>query len=117
MQVAFEIFVRFYFHGHLRFQLPSFRRPGKLCDRDQLDNCCIITDASIDMYLLVENGKLIFTVRNRYNDQVQEIRDKTSGIGLNNVRRRLNLLYDKNHALNIEKKEGWFTVSLQLNLH
>ena len=77
----------------------------------------IITDASIDMYLLVENGKLIFTVRNRYNDQVQEIRDKTSGIGLNNVRRRLNLLYDKNHALNIEKKEGWFTVSLQLNLH
>jgi sensor histidine kinase YesM len=77
----------------------------------------MIADACIDIHLLVEEGKLIFSVRNRYNDQVQETRDKTSGIGLNNVRRRLNLLYHKNHSLTIEKKEGWFTVNLHLNLH
>jgi hypothetical protein len=37
-------------------------------------------------------------------------KDKNSGIGLNNVQRRLNLLYGRNHALLINKKDDWFTV-------
>jgi len=77
----------------------------------------LITNASIEILLKVQNGNLSFSVKNRYSDQVQETRDKTSGIGLNNVRRRLNLLYGKNHSLEIVKKDGWFTVMLQLNLH
>ena len=44
-------------------------------------------------------------------------KDKDSGIGLNNVTRRLNLLYGRNHALLINERDGWFTVSLQINLH
>jgi two-component system, LytTR family, sensor kinase len=77
----------------------------------------LIEDATIDINLRVENGHLDFIVKNRYNDLAQETRDKTSGIGLHNVRRRLNLLYAKHHSLIIEKKEGWFTVMLHLNLH
>ena len=77
----------------------------------------LIADASIDMRLEVKDRSLTFTVKNRFNDQVQETRDKTSGIGLNNVKRRLNLLYHKSHSLEIEKKEGWFTVLLHLKLH
>jgi sensor histidine kinase YesM len=65
----------------------------------------------------VEKGILQFSVSNKYNDDTNGTKDKSSGIGLNNVRRRLNLLYGKNHALLINKKNGWFTVSLQINLH
>ena len=77
----------------------------------------VIANAEIDIKLSVQNGELHFSVRNRYSNAVTEPKDKTSGIGLSNVKRRLNLLYDKRHALHIDKKDGWYTVSLQLNLH
>jgi sensor histidine kinase YesM len=77
----------------------------------------LILDAQIDVRLRVEKGVLNFTVRNRFNEEIKETKDKTSGIGLNNVKRRLNLLYNQNHSLDIEQQDGWFTVNLQLNLH
>ena len=77
----------------------------------------LIENAAIEIKLQLHNKRLQFTVRNRYNEQAMETQDKTSGIGLNNVKRRLNLLYDKDHLLEIEKKDGWFTVLLKLNLH
>jgi two-component system, LytTR family, sensor kinase len=76
-----------------------------------------IENASIDIDLVVRDGVLHFSVKNRYNDAVAEVKDKTSGIGLNNVKRRLNLLYHHNHKLAIRKEEGWYMVQLQLNLH
>ena len=76
----------------------------------------MIEDAQITIQLKVEKEKLWFSVQNRYDSSSKEIRDKTSGIGLTNVKRRLNLLYgDKQHLL-IAKKDNWFNVSLQLNL-
>jgi LytS/YehU family sensor histidine kinase len=77
----------------------------------------IIDDAQIKIELKVDNGILQLMVSNRYNDTTNGSKDKNSGIGLNNVRRRLNLLYGRNHALLINKKDDWFTVSLQINLH
>ena len=77
----------------------------------------LIEDAQIDIDLSVKNGLLQFFVRNKYIGTTQEIKDKTSGIGLTNVQRRLNLLYNDHHKVLINKKDGWFTVSLQLNLH
>lgn len=76
-----------------------------------------IENASIDIQLAVTNGVLNFSVKNRYNDTVMEVKDKTSGIGLNNVKRRLNLLYHRDHTLNISRNDGWYLVQLQLNLH
>jgi two-component system LytT family sensor kinase len=74
-------------------------------------------NAQIDIELKAKNNILQFLVRNKYNDATEEIKDKTSGIGLTNVKRRLNLLYNKNHTLLITRKDDWFTVSLQINLH
>ena len=71
----------------------------------------------IDIELSAEKNKLCFVVRNKYSNQPGEIKDKTSGIGLTNVKRRLNLLYGQNHALSITKDDKWFITSLQLNLH
>jgi len=80
-------------------------------------NLVLYNMAEINIKLTVEKNMLQFSVQNRYNEDSSETKDKTSGVGLNNVKRRLNLLYDKNHTLLIGKKDGWFTVSLQLNMH
>jgi two-component system, LytTR family, sensor kinase len=77
----------------------------------------LIDSAEILIELAVENDVLKFSVRNKYAEAANEPKDKTSGIGLANVKRRLNLLYRNNHILDINKSNGWFTASLHLNLH
>lgn len=76
----------------------------------------IIENPEINISLKEKDSILQFTVSNKFNDAVNEIKDSNSGIGLNNVKRRLNLLYGKNHSLYINDKDGWFTVLLQINL-
>jgi sensor histidine kinase YesM len=77
----------------------------------------MIEEASIEISLRAKNNLLQFTVRNKYDPASLEIKDKTSGIGMTNVKRRLNLLYGGNHSLLVTKNDGWFMVSLQLNFH
>ena len=76
----------------------------------------MIDEAQIDIDLEAEKNILQFTVSNKFNPASEEIKDKTSGIGLANVKRRLNLLYGKNHTLDITKNNNWFVVSLKINL-
>ena len=77
----------------------------------------MIENPGIEISLRVRNGMLFFSVRNRYNPNSAEEKDKGSGIGLGNVRRRLKLLYASQHRLLVSQGEGWFLVSLELNLH
>ncbi len=77
----------------------------------------LIENASIHIELTAKEGLLHFFVKNKYSEFVDEPKDKTSGIGLANVKRRLNLLYGKNHNIQITKQDGWFTISLNINLH
>ena len=76
----------------------------------------IIEAAQIIVELKAQKGMLHFNVQNKYDPASVEIKDKTSGIGLANVKRRLNLLYPGRHNLLITDHDQWFTVSLQLNL-
>lgn len=76
----------------------------------------IVAGAQIDISLKAKDYLLNFSVSNRYDETSVEIKDKTSGIGLTNVYRRLNLLYKDRYSLLINTKDGFFTVSLQLNL-
>lgn len=77
----------------------------------------MIGHPAIDIGLRVEGGVLHFSVRNRYNSAAEEVKDKSSGIGLGNVSRRLKLLYGDQHVLHISRDEGWFIVTLEINLH
>ncbi len=77
----------------------------------------MITDPQIGISLKVSKGVLHFAVKNRFNPASREIKDKTSGIGLGNVTRRLKLLYGDQQILRISETDGWFAVSLELNLH
>lgn len=77
----------------------------------------LIQKAEITIELKAQNNLLQFMVANQFDNSVQEVKDKTSGIGLQNVKRRLNLLYENRHTLLISDKDKKYIVSLQLNLH
>jgi sensor histidine kinase YesM len=77
----------------------------------------LIENAEIDVELRTEKNRLSFSVRNKFNEASVEVKDKSSGIGLANVQRRLDLLYGNKHSLLITKQDGWFIVSLQIVLH
>ena len=76
----------------------------------------IIEKPEINISLKEKDSILQFSVSNKFNNSAIEPKDKNSGIGLNNAKRRLNLLYGKNHSLYISEKDGWFTVLLQINI-
>jgi two-component system, LytTR family, sensor kinase len=76
-----------------------------------------IDDPVIDIYLKIFEGLIDFRVKNKFDPANEEIKDRTSGIGLQNVIRRLNLLYEQKHILSINKENGWYSVSLQIKLH
>jgi hypothetical protein len=76
----------------------------------------------IDILLSVQDDQLVFKVKNKCNSNEAELKDTASGIGLQNVSRRLSLLYGKVHTLDIYKETDlgnniWFQVSLKLKLH
>lgn len=77
----------------------------------------LIEDPQIEVSLSLEDSHLQFRVANKFNADSSETRDRTSGIGLSNVRRRLELLYGKEHTLIISQKDHWFFVNIQINLH
>ena len=77
----------------------------------------LIENAQITIQLRTEKDKLFFNVQNKYDPSSIEIKDKTSGIGLTNVKRRLNLLYGEKQRLLVTQKDNLFSISLQLNLN
>ena len=60
------------------------------------------------------NGTLYFQTRNSKH-HLQE-KDQASGIGLQNVQRRLNLLYPERHLLKITETETEYMVDLKIQL-
>jgi two-component system, LytTR family, sensor kinase len=76
----------------------------------------LIEDAVINIRLKAEKDLLHFTVGNKFNPSADDVKDKTSGIGLPNVQRRLNLLYGNNHKLLITKEDNWFEVNLKIRM-
>lgn len=75
----------------------------------------LIINPVIEIKIKLNSGQLHFIVRNKYNPHSKETKDPNSGIGLRNVRRRLNLLYPERHTLNIKEKDNWYMVELELN--
>lgn len=77
----------------------------------------LIENPQINIELYTKDNNLYFFIRNKYNSITNETKDKTSGIGLTNVKRRLNLLYGNNHNLIVNNDGHWYSVSLQIKLH
>lgn len=52
---------------------------------------------------------------NLHNFKKDKMKDSTSGIGIENVKKRLEILYPKKHELNIKESESEFIVDLKIN--
>lgn len=75
----------------------------------------LLKNPEIHVALKAENNLLDFHVKNKYIE-TDKSKDKISGIGLANVKRRLELLYENRHTLSIVRAEEWFHISLQITL-
>ena len=72
----------------------------------------MIQNPTIDIDLYTENNRLFFDVKNKVNRQFKEVKDSASGIGLVNVKRRLELLYPDNHQLMIKNENDFYLIKL-----
>jgi LytS/YehU family sensor histidine kinase len=75
----------------------------------------MVKDPFIKIALIVKEQLLTFTVENNYNPANQS-KDRHSGIGLSNVKNRLQLLYANNYQLKITDQDGLYTVHLNCKL-
>jgi sensor histidine kinase YesM len=69
----------------------------------------------IKISLIMASPQLQFTVTNNY-DPANTSKDNNSGIGLENVRNRLKLLYPGRYKLDIQDKDNIYQVRLNLEL-
>ena len=72
----------------------------------------------IDMTVKLWGNSILFSVKNSFS-QTEDMNtglDKNSGLGLANVRKRLDLLYANAHDLAIQEADGFYTVQLQLRI-
>jgi LytS/YehU family sensor histidine kinase len=70
----------------------------------------------IKINLARENGEMRFFIKNTTEEKrVNEVK-KYGGIGLSNIKRRLELLYPKKHELVINEHDGWFDVQLKMKI-
>jgi len=65
--------------------------------------------------LNIEMGLLDFSVKNTVDIDRQK-KKNDSGIGLENVKQRLELIYNERYELNISEENNCFVVNLKLNL-
>ncbi|QEC78710.1 histidine kinase [Mucilaginibacter ginsenosidivorax] len=75
-----------------------------------------IDDPRIIIELVTDERFLNFTVINKYNALNTGPKDESSGIGIANVSRRINLLYENKHQLSIKSENNCFEVNLILKL-
>lgn len=68
-------------------------------------------DSFIDLRLTADNGKIHFACR---NSKATEPNKEKGGVGLENVRKRLDLIYGSNYVLDILDSEDTYTVDLRI---
>lgn len=74
------------------------------------------TDSTIDVsyievHLYCDDNRLQFECKNSFKEQhVKEV----GGIGIENIRKRLQLLYPSKHVLQIQKNKNTFTITLEI---
>ena len=75
----------------------------------------MVKDPYIDIELHTRNGELFFHISNNY-DAKNVSKDKSTGIGLENIKKRLNLLYAGKYSLALKDDGRVYSVELKLEL-
>jgi two-component system, LytTR family, sensor kinase len=76
----------------------------------------MIRQPIIKIDIELDANRLIFNVVNKFNKDSEEEKDFDSGIGLKNVKRRLELVYGHKHTLKAEADGDVFVVNLTIDL-
>ena len=71
----------------------------------------------ITITLKVTDIDMEFRVENSISSVTESGKEKTQGIGIKNVKRRLNLLYPGKHILNIKKQVDTYLIKLIININ
>ncbi len=72
-----------------------------------------LPEAFVEIYLSTNNEKIYFQIKNTVPETGKPNPGK--GLGINNVRQRLEVLYPGKHSLKIDEKDFIFTVTLQIH--
>ncbi len=88
--------------------IPFVENAFKYCAIDAANPIIIIR-------LNADSKRLTFSVQNTYNPEANNYHE-SGGIGLKNVKRRLDLLYPKEHVLNINQTNEMYNINLQIQL-
>jgi two-component sensor histidine kinase len=70
-------------------------------------------ESFIEVVVSVEDQALRFTCR---NSKAEKANEEKGGVGLENIRRRLNLIYDKQYSLKLKSEPDTYTVELNIPL-
>ena len=83
----------------------------KHCTASQVDDISIKIDVEVS-----DEGVLKFTCENSYRSTSNK-EDLSEGIGLQNVRKRLELIYPGSHRLDIDEQSNKYLVKLTIDLN
>jgi two-component system, LytTR family, sensor kinase len=75
-----------------------------------------VKNPKIEIDINSQSEKFLFKVKNTVGPESLEQKDPNSGIGLKNVKRRIELLYENRHELEIKQNAGFFEIELMLKL-
>jgi two-component system, LytTR family, sensor kinase len=70
----------------------------------------------IDIHIKTGENRVNFSCSNSYRKNGETVKNKTGGIGLSNLKRRLELLYPKRYSLAIHDENSYFSVQLTIEL-
>ncbi|MBX9449888.1 MAG: histidine kinase [Taibaiella sp.] len=68
----------------------------------------------INIRIDVYEQNIVFVIRNKKGEKHHDLDKQIGGIGLKNVKRRLELIYPRNYDLKIKDKKGYYEVKLVL---
>lgn len=77
----------------------------------------LVHEPHINVYFHIDHGKLIFSVENKIGVLQDPSKEVSSGIGMKNVLRRLELLYPGKHQLDVTNTGEIFRIALEISLH
>ncbi len=72
--------------------------------------------ATVRIKISLTENNLIFNIRNTKNPNIEKEKNYSKGIGLSNVKKRLDLMYPEKYILAINDKTETFSVNLTLQL-
>jgi hypothetical protein len=73
----------------------------------------MVEGAYVRLNLTINEQQLVFTIENNYDPEEMSVEP---GIGLENLKRRLSLIYPEHHQLNVKNQDNCYAVTLTIKL-